>query len=54
MQNRYYCILRQISKFRNIIKEFESFQSSKGTICEDKIEIEKCLIVINGMKAVIE
>ena len=53
-QNRYYCILRQISKLRNIIKEFESFQSSQRTICEDKIEIEKCLIVINGMKAVIE
>ena len=53
-QNRYNSILKQISILKNTIKEIEAFQLSKRNINDDRIEIEKCLIEINKIKAEIE
>ena len=52
--NRYNQIIQEISKLINNIKELESTQTLQGIICDDKIEIEKLLISINGMKCIIE
>ena len=52
--NRYNEIIQEISKLINNVKKFESVQTFQRMICEDKIEIEKLLISINGMKSIIE
>jgi len=52
--NRYYDIVRCINEFKETLEKFRRFQNYQKEIYEDKIEIQKCLVMISEMNTIIE